>query len=244
MGQIALHQSNAATACSLLEESLTLHEEVGDLQGIARSCSLLARVAAFEQDHTRARTLYEESLTIARKLGNHWFMALYLEGLAEVVVDQGEPAWAVRLWGAADALRKAIGAPMPPVQRAGYERMVSAARDQLNEEVFARAWAQGQRMTAEQVLAAQGPVAVVEQASTIPHPKTTAPSSSALAAGLTKREVEVLRLMAQGLTNVKIAQQLVISPLTVNAYLRSIYSKLGVSSRTAAMRYAIDHNLI
>jgi predicted ATPase/DNA-binding CsgD family transcriptional regulator len=243
-GQIALYQGDVATAHSLLEESLALHKEVGDLQGIERSYSFLARVAALENDLTTARALYEESLAIARKLGNRWFIALYLEGLGEVVVDQGEPAWSVRLWGAADTLRKAIGAPMPPVERVRYESELSTERAQLGQEAFARTWTQGQNMTPEQALAAQGPAATVKQASTVSQSKTTDTSSSTLPAGLTKREAEVLRLIARGLTNAQIAEQLVISPVTVNSYPRSIYSKLEVSSRTAAMRYAIDHNLI
>ena len=61
--------------------------------------------------------------------------------------------------------------------------------------------------------------------------------------GLTAREVEVLRLMAQGLTNEQVAKQLVISPRTVNSHLTSIFSKIGVSSRGSATRYAIEHNL-
>ena len=61
---------------------------------------------------------------------------------------------------------------------------------------------------------------------------------------LTARESEVLRLLAQGLTSPQIAQQLVIRVVTVNFHVRSIYSKLGVSSRSAATRYAIEHNLV
>jgi DNA-binding NarL/FixJ family response regulator len=62
--------------------------------------------------------------------------------------------------------------------------------------------------------------------------------------GLTAREVEVLRLVAQGFTSAQIAEQLVIGLATVNFHVRSIYSKLGVSSRSAATRYAIEHNLV
>jgi DNA-binding NarL/FixJ family response regulator len=61
---------------------------------------------------------------------------------------------------------------------------------------------------------------------------------------LSQREIEVLRLLARGRTNAQIAEQLVLSPRTVDAHLRSIYSKLAVTSRTAATRYAIDHQLI
>jgi DNA-binding NarL/FixJ family response regulator len=63
-------------------------------------------------------------------------------------------------------------------------------------------------------------------------------------AGLTAREVEVLRLAARGLTNAQIAQELFLSPRTVNAHLNSIYQKLGVSSRTAATRFAGENGLI
>ncbi len=58
------------------------------------------------------------------------------------------------------------------------------------------------------------------------------------------REVEILRLVVQGLTDAQIAEQLVISPHTVNWHLTSIYSKLGVSSRAAATRYAIEHYVV
>jgi DNA-binding NarL/FixJ family response regulator len=63
-------------------------------------------------------------------------------------------------------------------------------------------------------------------------------------AGLTAREVEVLRLVAQGLTDAQIAQQLVVTRRTVNWHLTSIYSKIGVSSRSAATRYALEHQLV
>ena len=62
--------------------------------------------------------------------------------------------------------------------------------------------------------------------------------------GLTAREVEVLRLVVQGLTDAQIAEQLIISPRTVNSHLTSIYGKIGVSSRSAATRYAMEHHLV
>ena len=63
-------------------------------------------------------------------------------------------------------------------------------------------------------------------------------------AGLTVRELDVLRLLTQGLSDAQIARQLVVSPRTVNAHLTSIYSKLGVSSRAAATRFAVEHHLV
>jgi DNA-binding NarL/FixJ family response regulator len=62
--------------------------------------------------------------------------------------------------------------------------------------------------------------------------------------GLTAREIEVLRLVASGFSNIQVSERLVISPRTVDTHLTSIYSKIGVSSRSAATRYAMEHHLV
>ncbi len=77
-----------------------------------------------------------------------------------------------------------------------------------------------------------------------PSPLSTPPATPTHPAGLTAREVEVLRLVAQGLTDAQVAETLVVSPRTINAHLSSIYGKLGVTSRTAATRFAIEHHLV
>src|SRR5437762_8427606 len=59
------------------------------------------------------------------------------EALATVTAEQGEPVQAAHLWGAAEALREAIGTPIPPAYRPGYKQAVAAARSQLGEEDFA-----------------------------------------------------------------------------------------------------------
>jgi DNA-binding CsgD family transcriptional regulator/tetratricopeptide (TPR) repeat protein len=80
----------------------------------------------------------------------------------------------------------------------------------------------------------------------IPHSQPLSSHRSAQRAfgGLTKREAEVLCLLAQGLTSAQIAERLVIGVTTVNFHVRSIYSKLGVTSRSAATRYAVEHHLV
>ena len=61
---------------------------------------------------------------------------------------------------------------------------------------------------------------------------------------LTAREIEVLRLLARGLSNNQIAEELVLSPFTVNKHTQHIYDKLSISTRSAATRYAIEHELV
>ena len=180
---------------------------------------------------------------IARKVDDKVLIAVCLEGLAGVVAAQGESAWATRIWGAVEALRDAMGVPLPPVERAGYERSVAAARAQLGETAFTAAWAQGRTMTPEQALTAKGPVTLPQPISPEPAPTSTVVPPSTSPAGLTEREVEVLRLVAQGLTNAQIAEQLILSPHTVHAHVRSIHSKLAVTSRSALTRYAFEHHL-
>jgi DNA-binding CsgD family transcriptional regulator len=180
-----------------------------------------------------------------RKASVQGNIPFYLEGLAGVVAGQGELSWAGRLWGAAEALRESMGTPLPPVYCADYERSVAVTRVQLGEKAFAAAWAEGRTMTPEQALAAKGPVAMPMPVPTThvasPPAEKSAPSYSD---GLTAREVEVLRLVAQGLSNAEIAEHLVISLLTVKAHMRSLYNKLSISSRSAATRYAIEHHLM
>ena len=63
-------------------------------------------------------------------------------------------------------------------------------------------------------------------------------------AGLSAREVDVLKLVAKGMTNAQIGKELFISPNTVNRHLSSVYRKIGASSRAAATRFASEHNLV
>jgi DNA-binding CsgD family transcriptional regulator len=244
LGEFILCQGDEARARSLLEESLEFFKGAGFQRGMNLSLTLLARVEGHRGDHVLARALYEESLEIAREMNNKLNIVDCLEGLAGVVAAQGALTWGARLWGAAEALRDAMGTPIPPVYRVEYERSVSAASTQLGEKVFAEAWAEGRTLTPEQALSAQGQ-------GTIPAPTPTETSSTsattALAsspAGLSSREVEVLRLVAQGLTNAQIADQLDISPRTVNTHLMSIYGKIQVFSRSGATRYAMEHKLV
>jgi predicted ATPase/DNA-binding CsgD family transcriptional regulator len=247
LGRVAFLQGNLSLARSLLEEASTTfqgEEDPWDQNSKAFALSHLARVVAFEGDFVKARALYEQCLAISKQVGFKTDMPFHLEGLAAVVAAQGELPWAARLWGAAEALRDGMGSPILPVYRADYERSVAATRTQLEEQAFATAWAEGGTMTLDQVLGEQGKAKASTPAETTqPARPMTKPSASS-PDGLTAREVEVLRLLAQGMTSAQIAEQLVIGVVTVNFHVRSIYSKLGVTSRAAAARYAVEHHLV
>ncbi|HEX6482055.1 MAG TPA: LuxR C-terminal-related transcriptional regulator, partial [Ktedonobacteraceae bacterium] len=241
-GILALSEGDTASARSLNEQALALFREMQQPRGTALSLYALAKVATVGGDYARSQALYEQGVGVAHKAGGKRMIPTGLEGLAAAVAAQGNHVWAAHLWGAAEALREALGTPFPPVEHVSYNRAVTAARTQFGEQAFARAWAEGRMMTLEQILSAQGQVALPIPGERPSSPRTASPPS--YPDGLTAREVEVLRVVAQGLTNEQVAERLIISPRTVDTHLTSIYSKIGVTSRVAATRYAIEHHLV
>jgi predicted ATPase/DNA-binding CsgD family transcriptional regulator len=244
LGLMQLEQGELEAARPLLEDSLAICRQAG-LETEAVYLALgLARLSARQGDAAAARRQYREELNLLLECNVYQEgIAANLEGLATLEAGQGRPRQAAWLWGAADALREAIGAPMYPVYRAGYEQAIAQAYAQLGEQAFRAAWAEGRLMPPEQALAAQEqamtPSVLPARAAAVPPPQ---PPSAPF--GLTAREVEVLRLLTQGLSDAQIAEHLVISPRTVNHHTTSLYSKLGVSSRAAATRFAHEHHVL
>ena len=168
----------------------------------------------------------------------------FVKGLGQVAGLRGQAAFAIRLLGAAETALRATGsAPYRYIpDQALQDRIFAAARDALGDAAFDEGWRRGQSMTLEQA---------VEYALDQPPPTPVSPAGEESAAspttypaGLSAREVEVLRLVAKGLTNARVARELFISPRTVNAHLNSIYGKLGFNSRVEATRFAIEQNLL
>jgi predicted ATPase/DNA-binding CsgD family transcriptional regulator/transcriptional regulator with XRE-family HTH domain len=245
LGKVARDQGDHLAARTMHDTSLALFREIGDRHGLPRALHNVAQAAFDRGDYAAARAHYEESIAIFTEAGDRFFMTRCLEGLASVAAAQVQPAGAARLFGAAATVQEATGAPLPPGWRGDYERAMAATRAQLTEEAFARAWAEGRAMTPQQAVAALALAPMPEQDSACAQqPPSRSHGAATSPAGLTAREVEVLRLLAQGLSDAHIADKLVISRRTVNAHLRSIYGKLEVSTRSAATRYALDHKVV
>jgi DNA-binding CsgD family transcriptional regulator len=142
------------------------------------------------------------------------------------------------LLGAAEAQREAIGAPVLPHYRADYERTLATGRARLGEEAFAAAWTEGCGLPLAE--------AVVE-ALAAERPERRGRPTERVEGGvlnLTRREREVLRLLAAGHTDRESAAILCISPRTVERHVTNIVNKLGLPSRLAAVVYAARHGLV
>ncbi len=245
LGVVTWLQGDVARARSLLEESLVVLKEMGERGLIAPVYLFQGLIALSQGDAAAARAKLEESLQIARELDYKWDIAQgLLEGGAAVIAAQGEPVRAVWCLSAAQRLRETIGTPLPSLLQALHEVTLASVRTHLGEQAVARAWEEGRTMTAEQALTTQGHVTLLEPLPPAPAPTLPIKPAATHPDGLTTREVEVLRLLAQGLTSAQMAELLGIGVVTVNFHVRSIYSKLGVSSRAAATRYALEHRLV
>jgi DNA-binding CsgD family transcriptional regulator/tetratricopeptide (TPR) repeat protein len=245
LGEIARLQGDFRLARSYYEQSLALGRTWDDSWLTATSCNNLAYVMLNEGDADGAATLFQESLALSRQAERRGTMILGLVGFAGVASVRLQPKRAARLLGAATALLDAIHDTLDTADRRDFDRTVAKVRDQLDEASFATAWAEGRAMPIAQAIAyALEPLPeVTPLPSPPPTPQPTTPTS-AYPAGLTRREVEVLRLIAQGLTDAQVAERLVVSAHTVHAHLRSIYGKLDVTSRAAATRFAVQYQLV
>jgi non-specific serine/threonine protein kinase len=153
LGHVARMQDNYAAARSYYEEALALNQEVGNEDGIPWVLCDLGHVGRSQGDYNTARLHYREALVMFQKQGNKLGFAYSLEGFASLAAAQGHAERAVRLRGAAEALREAIGVPLPAVDRAQYDHYVETARAALGEKTFAAAWAEGRKMTMEEAVA-------------------------------------------------------------------------------------------
>jgi non-specific serine/threonine protein kinase len=231
MGEVARLQGKYGEARPLYERALETyraHEWATELPFVLIN---LGHVAHHEGDNEAAKSYFHESLALALQYGFRLPIAWCLVGMGGVAARQSQYGRAARLYGAAQAISSTIAAALNPADRAQYQHYMSIARAHISEVSWERAWALGQAMDLKQAVA----FSVVENSSadhvTARHtPVAPAPTE------LSRREAEVLRLLREGLSNAQIAERLFLTTNTVRAHLYSIYNKLGVSNRVAAIR--------
>jgi predicted ATPase/DNA-binding CsgD family transcriptional regulator len=248
-GIAACHKGDHGTAAVLLEQSLPSLRELGDTVGVARAIHGLGVAARHQGNSAGAQTLFREALQVAGGKRARLEISQCLEGLAGVACDQRQPRRAAFLFGAAEALREAIGAQRPSAILADYVRDVASTRAQLEEKAFADAWALGRSATLEQVtacaLAETDGVELKSDAEDAPGARALTPLQAAKRqyGGLTARERQVAALVAQGKSNSAIASELVVTVRTVETHITHALCKLGFSSRTQIAVWAVDKGL-
>ncbi|HVF99949.1 MAG TPA: tetratricopeptide repeat protein [Chloroflexia bacterium] len=157
LGTVAHEQGDLEAARAFFEESLAMRRALGDRRGIAKSLHNIGSVVKDLKAYDDAASRCRESLAIYSELGDRTGAAVCLESLAGIASLRGQAQRAALLGGAAEALREALGGPIPTAQQAEHDALVAAARRQLGEVAFAQAWKKGRGLTLEEAIAlAQG----------------------------------------------------------------------------------------
>jgi predicted ATPase/DNA-binding CsgD family transcriptional regulator len=217
----------------LARRGLELSREVGDAGVVGTPLYILASLAHAADDNVCARGVFGEAVEIGAQVWDWSNVAYCMEGLASVAASEGGMERAARLWGAAEAMIEHtkvmadVHAPIRSLNQGG----IGAARATLGEAAFAAAWADGRAMTPEEAVAYA-----------LEEPQES-PSRSARGL-LSAREIEVLRFVAEGLTDAEIAERLYLSRHTVGNHLRSVYRKLDARGRAAAVKRAGELGLL
>jgi ATP/maltotriose-dependent transcriptional regulator MalT len=234
LGMVLLDQGDHTRATRYFEEALALAREIGSRHSEYGSLYNLALMARVRGEHERALHLYAEGLKLAAEVGDKADIALCLERLAELATLKGEQARAARLFGASEALLEAIGISLgvQAKDHSLHEPVTEELRVRL-EDTSLEALAEGRAMSPEQAIGYA-----------LEEPEASRDGAPAARAGLTKRELEVLRLVARGMSNAEIAASLIVSEHTVHRHVANILGKLGVSSRAAAVAQAAQFDLI
>ena len=234
LGVAAHYAGDDGRAVRRLRRALVSSRQIGYLEGEAWSLHELGAITLSRDPE--APSLLAESLDGHVHLGDRWRVASVLETIAAGAIAANEVVAAAQLLGASDALRRHLGAPVPPAERPAVERTRLAAEESLGPIEFADRWEEGRAMSlAEAAETARQTTA-----------RCTAPPASTGQAGtyqLTDRELAVLRLVKEGLSNREIGQRLFISSGTAGVHVSNILRKLGVQSRVQAAGVAHEMGL-
>jgi DNA-binding CsgD family transcriptional regulator len=180
--------------------------------------------------------------------GQRLGIARGLDAVAALAVTQGEPETAVRLGGAAGALRDQIGPVGPATAQGRLDEVLGLARRLVGEPDASRLLAEGMRLGVHEAVSAAialATAAAEEHGAPAAAAEAEACPPSAVAAGgivLTPREAQIAGLIARGLSNRAIAAELVISPATAARHVANIFAKLGVSSRAQVAAWTAEQS--
>jgi len=255
MGTLARARGDSEAAVRYYTEAMEIFRELDAWPEIARCQAGIGWIAIAGGDFARARPSLAENLRLNQMCGQRLGIARGLEACAALAAASGQPEQAARLAGAACQLRESLGHGTGIGPR--VEEVLEFARGQLGTSAAAL-FAEGREMTPEDAIAValgggqapSGPAGAAEPAWT--DPSLTARADSAAPGGgglhgsraagpLTPREHEIVRLIAQGLSNREIGDELVISPATAARHVANILAKLGYTNRAQVASWASRH---
>jgi predicted ATPase/DNA-binding CsgD family transcriptional regulator/transcriptional regulator with XRE-family HTH domain len=235
LGVVAFGQGQLETALTRCQDALALGRDLGDPWTTANPLAYLILIHTARHDYGDAASAVTEALVLYRQLGTAERVAEIFRRAAVLAEASGAPRRSIRLFAAAQTIAEPIGVTQGLPERETYERALSAARSALGEPAAGTAWTEGRDLTLDDAVAeARG----VGASATFQERPERGDGGRTNDPGLTPREREVLRLLAQRLTDREIAAALFVGPRTVQSHVAGIFNKLGVNSRREAVAAA------
>jgi predicted ATPase/DNA-binding CsgD family transcriptional regulator len=252
LGVVRAEGGNPQGAVAAIEESLDIWRGLGALNEIGSALMTYGRAEQELGNLDHACSLLLEALHLQISLGTYTGLIGCLSIMMHFARDTCRPpekyTYQARIIGVFQALEEKIGGGRSHWMDREAGPLYGKLTEELGEAGLARELDAGRSLTTEGILALGEEIVryvrAITRAETPPPEVADSPPDPALhSAGLTPREVEVLRLVAGGLTNRQAADRLSVTSRTINAHLTSIYSKIGVTSRAGAVRFALEHRL-
>ena len=236
LGTYELQTGDLDAARRHLAESLDIFRALNDHYGVAYEAFNLGLAEYLGGSSGAAEALFAEALDLARRMGMKAHTAYVLIGLA--MAGRGaDPGWSARMHGTADQVLADLGHALEPLEAQLADLDRQQLRATMGEAAFEAEYAAGRAFDPAHVLAA-----LSRQDAVAGPPRVTGPGADVTV--LTPRELDVLKLVAQGLSNPDIAQRLFLSEHTVHRHLANILRKLNLSSRAAAAAWGVRAGLV
>ena len=237
LGDIRLLRGDVAGAVPLLDEALAILRRLGSSWSLTTTLGERGYAALLTGDEVLAANLLAESIAVAEAMGDMRHLIGAVAGLAGVALALGQPGRAARLLGAVDAAQESSGI-LRTALNSYAARMATETRARLSEAAFTTAWDEGRALRFADAMA--DALALASSVDTRERPG----DGAAAAPRLTARELDVLRLLAQGHSDKEIAAALFIGARTVQSHVGNIFAKLGVNARAEAAAVAVRRGLV
>jgi predicted ATPase/DNA-binding CsgD family transcriptional regulator len=239
----AVHQTHDDhRALELLEESLKIGRELGAEPRISSALSHLGFLAQSQGKYGKALEYFRDTFQMDWTRHDSANLSEFLINLGSLLLASGDTERAVRLFGAAEAEVEISNYSIYVRRFGSYPAALESAREMLGDEAFRAHWAAGSRLSHAEVIADVNDV-LDSEPSTDRHPlPAVQPIKNDFS--LTRREHEILRMLASGSSTQRIADELYISVHTVKRHVNNILAKMDVSSRGAAVALAHQYGLI
>ena len=221
LGDAHARVGDLGRAESTMKLGIAQGEAAGDVWACANTRARLGIVQWQRGDLESARENLQHALCAQRRIGHRWGMAMSFEGLAYVAASAGEYERAARLIGALHTLWNNVGTKLHTFMKASHDRCVACVTRELGEVQFRSNFQRGAEMPLSDVLAY-----ALGEAEAAPLNLAGRPAHC-----LSRREMDVARLVADGSTNREIAAALRVAEGTVKTHIEHILNKLGVASR-------------